>query len=375
MTAANNLTPSSTRYPSATLYPHKGVEFNRLPREDFYPSDAVQPSDRQWAYPDGILTGELLGDAANLSSRFTILPSGIVSDEAFGLSVMQTAAFIVQAPGIDSAEAFGAQVVSYLNTLSALGVPSSEAFGQSSFARLIAALGIDSSEQLGVTRIGLVVSAPGVSSAELFGQPDGLPRKNRWPSPGSFPSPSLDGLHLNQGPPMPVTIAAAGISSAAAAGTPRLSELVYVTPPPSGAVGQPRKNLRPGKGKYPGPLVAGTDHDSPVTYKRIRFPSTTIFPSRGMYPDRWDMSPRQRYGWFLVTDRSTLSARRNGRFRKFVASFTLGGHFNAHGVFSSDLSGKMGVMVELSDGVFVVELSDGLESAELLALDLEVELA
>jgi hypothetical protein len=141
----------------------------------------------------------------------------------------------------------------------------------------------------------------------------------------------------------------------------------YEDAPNVGPVGPPRFGLFPGPGKTPGHLIgAGSEFDTPILYRRIYFPSTTIYPYIGLYPGRTDFSPKARNGAMRVRGRMSWALVREGLLRQFRVQYEGAGDFNMVGVFSSDLYGRMTAMVEFADYDLDVEMAS-------VEVDVEIE--
>jgi hypothetical protein len=304
--------------------------------------------------PAGMPTGEQHGSSA-LGAFSRLAPSGVASGEFVpGVSGLPSSLRYPSASSFPSTADTGVVLTRSVVSIAALAIPPGEQFGLPAFGMFarVAALGVPSTETI-----------PGLS---------GLPSPRRYPSATAWPSPE-SGVRLLAGS---VSILTLAILSGELHGANLVGRLLFIPPPPSGAVGPPRHGLRPGPGKQPGHISdTGSDLDSPVTYRRIRYPSATINPSRGLYPARWDFTPKNRRGWFVVTGRQSWDVVRNRRYRTFVASIHGAGFFNAHGVFSSDVYGKIPTVVELADGSLTVDLGGDAEAVELASIDLELELA
>jgi hypothetical protein len=239
------------------------------------------------------------------------------------------------------------------------GIASLEAHGASLVTKgfvTIAAAGIATAEAVPPPRIRRPVYAVAIPSAESFGGPGGAPYPDAYPKSSRFPRTTPQGLRIS----IQSAIFPFAIATAAAHGLSEFTERTFAVPPRFQPVGRPRTGLRPGFARYP-----GAGWDAVLIYKRIRFPSTTAKPSRGQFPDRYDVTPRALFSYGVVTDRDAFQAARVGTFHKFVASIVAGGHLSAHGVFSSDPSAKLPVMVDMSDGVVPVDLADGVFAVEL----------
>jgi hypothetical protein len=208
----------------------------------------------------------------------------------------------------------------------------------------------------------------GIPSTLALGKPDALPRRYALPSSLRTPGSSA-GLRVIL---FPRTVGGIGFSRATVFGVATFFEIDYHVPARFEPVGEPRHGLRAGPGRYPGASLSG----SQFLYSRIAVPSSSARPKRGQLPARTDFTPRALTGYSIVTNRDELSVSTDASFHRFVATFEQTGHFNAFGVFSSDLSAKLPVMVEMSDGVTSVELADGnslVELAPTLAIEVEVE--
>lgn len=213
----------------------------------------------------------------------------------------------------------------------------------------------------------------GVPSAESFGAPDGAPDPARWPRTAQFPTADLSGARVFTAPDF--LISTVGVASSEAFDRMWLDETVYELNPDAGPVGPPRHGLRPSLGKQPGSIDGAPISETQFLYRRIHFPKTTVYPGRGLYTERVDSTPKQRLGWTVTAGHGTWKVRKNARFRAATASFNSPiGHFNAHGVFSSDLSGRIPYVVELSDGKSMSDLAGGVEPVELALLNASVEM-
>lgn len=213
----------------------------------------------------------------------------------------------------------------------------------------------------------------GIASAEAFGAPAqvSVPGLAQYPSSSRFPDRFVQGSQLYL---LLWQMDGGGVASGEAFD----SGWLFETTKPldiAGPVGMPRVGLRPGRGRLPGHLLPVTVEEPQHPYRRIHFPSSTVFPGLDLYPDRYDLTPVARHGWSIITGRETIRVRRNGTFHTFKAVFDKAvGHLNAHGVFSSDLSGRIPYTVEFSGSIETSELAGGVDAVELATGSAPVEL-